>query len=529
MKKICTFLFCTLCFTTVFAQEQLIIQLESSATPKSFITSTKVEIEHEKVLFERLNIHLFQLPLLKAKDDLILEQLNRHPLIKSVSWDEEVESRATIPNDRLYPEQFALDRIQAPNAWDITTGGTTANGDEIAVGIVDQDFSITQSDIVENIWVNPGEEKENSVDDDNNGFIDDINGWNFDNSSNQLNEGVHGTPITGIIGAKGNNEIGTAGINWDVKMVLAQHNFRTSQLIESYGYFESLRRQYNESNGASGAFIVAVNSSLGLVNPTICPADNVWNVAQQAMGEVGILAINSAKNQPIDSDVVGDIPSSCPSDFIISVLGTEPNDDKFSSSACGDFTIDLGAPYNVIAPFPFDEYRDFGGNSSATPHVTGAVALLYSLPSKELADLATEKPMEAALLIKKAILNGVDKVAALEDCTLSDGRLNLFKSMQYLESVFNPNPTTAEKLAITSISPNPTNGLIQFAYETPGTEEFPARVYNAIGQLVYKEKVQPCCFGETNVSINTSNWASGTYIIVLEDEDERVVERFVVY
>ncbi len=529
MKKTLLLLVSSFMVVMLFAQERIIIQLQEKSSPKLFIADLNSEIQYEGVLFERLNIHLFQLPNIKAKKETLFASIQKHPLVKTAAWDEEIESRSTIPNDPFYPDQFALNIIQAPEAWDITTGGTTASGEEIVVGIVDQDFSITQSDIAENIWINPTEIANNGLDEDGNGLIDDINGWNFGNNSNTLSEGVHGTPITGIIGAKGNNAAGMAGINWNVKMALAQHNFRVSEIIASYGYFENLRRTYNETKGREGALVVAVNSSLGLRDPRICEVNDIWNIAQQAMGEVGILAINSAKNEPINSDEIGDTPSSCPSDFIISVLGTDQNDKKFSSSAFGNLTIDIGAPYDVLSSYPFDEYRNFGGNSSATPHVAGAIALLYSIPSQEFAAMITEQPAATALLIKDAILSSVDKITALEDYTSSDGRLNIFNSIRYLDALFNPNQAPTSELVITSLNPNPSNGSIEITYETQNFEPFPIRIFNAIGQLIYKNEINPCCFGKPSFSFNTSNWASGTYVVVMENGNNRAVERFVVY
>jgi hypothetical protein len=528
MKKIILLGFILGSFCNAKAQSGIIIQLKSEVSSKQFLMNNDWGLSFNRTLFESLNIYLFDVSSTKSSNDNLLQQVLYHPLVENAMWDVAVETRNT-PNDPRYGEQFALERIQAPRVWDISKGGKTANGDEIVVAIVDTDFSVDHEDLKDNIWINPSEIPDNGIDDDNNGYIDDIYGWNFGNNSNRFRQSpVHGVPVSGIIGAVGDNGIGITGINWKLKMLCAQYANSTAQIIQGYNYIAEFRRKYNCSKGSEGAFIVAVNSSFGLTEVQICEANNMWNLIQEELGKLGILSVNAAKNSPINSDEVGDIPSSCPSNFIISVLSTDINDHRTANSAFGKTTIDLGAPTEVLTTFSGNRYSSFGGTSAATPHVAGAVALLYSLPSQELADLSCNNPAAAALLVKDAILRGVDKNENLEKVTFSGGRLNIYNSARYLNEVLNSNATIGKSFKIMTLAPNPVLEELIIRYETPDFDDFQVKVINSLGQLVYKRTVTPCCFGETKFTINVNNWGKGLYFVVIEKREERQTASFIV-
>ena len=133
---------------------------------------------------------------------------------------------AVLPNDPLYHEQWYLRQIDAPNAWDISTGDK-----QVIVAVIDSGFNIDHPDFKNNLWVNPREIAGNNMDDDGNGFIDDVHGWNFIDANNNLNPTIvkgfaeyravthHGSLVAGIIGAQGNNSEGVSGINWHVSIM----------------------------------------------------------------------------------------------------------------------------------------------------------------------------------------------------------------------------------------------------------------------------------------------------------------------
>ena len=162
----------------------------------------------------------------------IKTQLKLNPLVELVQENKIIKNRENIPNDPDFYLQWQ--HINQTNsgiytydmdselAWDITTGGITINGKEIVVCIIDDGIESTHEDIVDNIWINKNEIPNNNKDDDNNGYIDDVYGYNFKDFNNKIEGNIgssHGTAVSGIIGAKGNNGIGVSGVNWDIKMM----------------------------------------------------------------------------------------------------------------------------------------------------------------------------------------------------------------------------------------------------------------------------------------------------------------------
>src|SRR5262245_54842591 len=140
--------------------------------------------------------------------------LSKHPAVEYAEPNYRLYPSAT-PNDPL--SQWALAPISAPAAWDLTTGNSS-----VLVGVLDSGIDFNHPDLAANIWTNPGEVPDDGIDNDNNGYIDDVRGWdwwNGDNSVLDANENPHGTHVAGIIGAVGNNGIGIAGVNWQVKIV----------------------------------------------------------------------------------------------------------------------------------------------------------------------------------------------------------------------------------------------------------------------------------------------------------------------
>ncbi|HBR86466.1 MAG TPA: peptidase, partial [Candidatus Marinimicrobia bacterium] len=140
-----------------------------------------------------------------------------------------------------------------------------ALGDTIVVAVVDGGMMLTHTDLVPNLWTNYNEIPGNNIDDDNNGYIDDIHGWDAYSSDGSIPGDGHGTHVGGIIGAKGNNGSMVTGVNWDVKiMAIAGSSSNTSTVLEAYGYALDQRAMYDSTNGALGAFVVATNSSFGI-------------------------------------------------------------------------------------------------------------------------------------------------------------------------------------------------------------------------------------------------------------------------
>lgn len=440
-----------------YIQGEYIVQLKERIQPEelsfksNFLHARTANTSWSPIKNAPFNLHVLTVDYTKHSDTEVMRALYQNDNVEYVQTNKIMQLRAE-PNDEFFDRQWqyindgsnggTIDAdIDADRAWDITTGGLTADGDEIVVLIIDDGYDIDHDDMVNNLWVNRGEIPGDSIDNDQNGYIDDINGWNQQNNSNDISRGGgHGTPVAGIIGAKGNNGIGVAGVNWDVKlMIVKQAGISEANVIEAYSYAYDKRKKYNETNGAEGDFVVATNASWGIDqgNPDDSP---IWCDLYNIMGEEGILSCGATANENFNIDEIGDLPTGCSSDFLISVTNLNRNDTKVTSAGYGRVTIDLGAhgrdTYTVSRN---NNYAGFGGTSGATPHVAGAVALMYSVPCPELITLSKSNPGLAARAVKEMILNTVDPVAELSDITTARGRLNLGNAVEEVNNLCNNN------------------------------------------------------------------------------------------
>jgi len=340
------------------------------------------------------------------------------------------------PNDDDFGDQWSLQSssetfgINAADAWQITTGGTNVQGQEVVIAVVDNGFDTDHEDLESNLWINSAEIPGNGIDDDNNGFVDDINGINVRDGSGNIEEQRHGTHVAGIMSATGDNNLGVTGVNWNTKVMLVSMGrslAQTTQTLEAYNYILDQKKKWLASNGEEGANVVAINSSFGIDLADCTSGDfNLWNDVYNELGEYGILSAAATANRNINVDVRGDVPTTCSSDYIVGVTNSTIRGVKANSAAFGAENIDLAAPgTDVFATLPNDSYGELTGTSMATPHVTGAIGILYSAASQELSELAFSDPSAAALIMKDILLESVNPISTLSDQTVSGGILDL--------------------------------------------------------------------------------------------------------
>lgn len=454
--SLCVLVFLFLAPTINYAQQldyhqgQIIIQLEDDLKGEDWIKQWR-EIDGQasgliinKQISKAANIYLLDFDYTKFHDNLMLRHLKRAAGLVNAQFNHFVKMRS-VPNDALFSDQWQYINegqsggtpgadIDADLAWDVTTGGVTVTGDTIVVAVLDDGHDLSHPDLQRNLWINHGEIPGNNIDDDNNGYVDDYQGWSIITNDDDIEGGDHGTPVAGIIGADGNNEIGVTGISWNVKVMVIKNNFNTNeaQVLEAYSYALEQRMRYNESGGTEGAFVVATNASWGIDegNPEDAP---IWCDFYNVLGEAGILNCGATANANLNVDEVGDLPTACSSDYLISVTNMNHNDVKVNQAGYGLETIDLGAfgarTYTLARGNTYDE---FGGTSGATPHVAGTIGLLYSLHCPTLMGLTQADPGAAALLIKAAILDGTDTNASLQGITVTGGRLNVMGSINQI-------------------------------------------------------------------------------------------------
>jgi len=521
----------------------LLVQFEEGLDVGQFVRDFQTKnqggwgLKIKKNVVGRLNIYLLDYDEEAIGEVELLNELQNEKGVKYAQLNHPVMVRDTLPNDPLFDDQWEMELIQAPAAWDFSTGGHLVTGEEIVVAILDKGFDVQHDDLIDNIWENPGEIPGDGIDNDHNGLTDDVNGWNFRNNGPVHIIDRHGTSVAGIIGANGNNSTGIAGINWNVKMMLFTVN-TPSEIVEAYNYALEQRQLYDATNGEKGAFVVVTNASLGQ-DKVFCEQQPVWGAMYDLLGEVGILGVAATANEDWDVDELGDMPTSCPSDFLIAVTNTDVDDRKVTKAAFGATSIDLGAPgRSTTTTTTLSAYRNnFSGTSSASPHVAGAVALLYSMPCLDFAEMALEQPAETALLMKDAILEGVELLPDLEGKTVSGGRLDLFKSMTWLHAFCIAreeeraadtfSETYLKKKNLVRVYPNPVSDRLFVDFSTQDFMPVSIAVYNMLGQKLFEKTMTATPFESQTIEIPVGGWGVGTYFISLQGVDEKISKRFV--
>ena len=306
----------------------------------------------------------------------------------------------------------------AANSW---TSGYVGSSN-VVIGVIDEGIQITHPDLEANIWINPGEIARDGLDNDNNNYVDDINGWDFVNNDSTVYDGgttasvdSHGTHVSGTIGGKGGNAAGIAGVNWNVKIIstkfLGANGGSTSNAVKALDYLTNLKSRVNSVN------LVASNNSWGGGGFSQALLDAI-----NRSGDAGMLFIAAAGNSTSNNDTTASYPSnySCttpsrPSDCVIAVAAISSTGGIASFSSYGLTTVDLGAPgVGVNSTLPYNTYGSYSGTSMATPHVTGAVALCKSI-----------FPSITSVQLRSALLSTVTPTSSLTSKTVTNGRLNV--------------------------------------------------------------------------------------------------------
>ncbi len=331
----------------------------------------------------------------------------------------------STPNDPQYSNSgmYGLAKINAPSAWDLTTGSA-----QVVVADIDTGLRYTHEDLAANAWTNPGEIAGNGIDDDGDGFVDDVYGWDFFyNDSNPFDDaGGHGTHTAGTIGAIGNNGKGVTGVNWNVKIMAVKiyspngSDSTSAMLVNAYNYVRMMKNR--------GVNIRVTNNSYGDCGEA-CGYDQATKDALDAMGNAGILNVFAAgnDNQNVDSFPAGGNPSPgyparYTSPSVMAVAASTSTDARASFSNYGATSIDVAAPgAGVLSTFGRSDtdYAILSGTSMATPHVAGAAALLSSY-----------NPNLSPASLKATLMNTVDVLPAWSGLVKSGGRINVDRALR---------------------------------------------------------------------------------------------------
>ena len=496
-----------------FIPGEFIIQLQGNQS--AAILERQIETTHpewhfkaERILSKRFHIWLFKAN--PGNEQLILESFKQNPNILLAQVNHQVQLRNTVPNDFSYTQQWSLNNtgqtggtpgadIDAEAAWDISTGGITASGDTVVIAVIDGGFQLDHPDLIGSYYKNRNEIPANGMDDDDNGYIDDISGWDAYSNDGILPLDMHGTHVAGIIGAKGDNAIGISGVNWNAQILpIAGSSGNEATVIAAYSYAAEMRIQYNESNGAKGAFVVATNSSFGVDQAD--PADYpIWCSFYDTLGAYGILSVGSTANANLNIDQVGDMPTACASQFLISVTNSTKTDTKYTSAGYGVETIDIAAPGEAVySCITNSGYANLSGTSMSSPHVSGAIGLMVSAACEQMMVDYKENPANLALIFKQNLLDGADQISAFNNLVNNSRRLNLLGALQrvqqYICDTLSP-PSASFNAAAPSGCPGisiqfqnlSSSNADVFAWEFPGgspassSSQNPLVQYNVLG------------------------------------------------
>jgi hypothetical protein len=340
------------------------------------------------------------------------------------------------PNDPEFNQLWGLEKIQAEKAWDIHTGNS-----DVIIAVIDTGVDYNHPDLKYNMWKNPGEIAANGIDDDNNGYIDDIYGYDFANDKSEpMDDNSHGSHVAGIIAASGDNTKGITGVNWSAKImalkVTQYGSINTDDAISAIEYAKLM-----------GAKIINASWHIDADDHPKALYDAI-----QVAKDAGILFVTAAgnKSRNIDSDnpfACLQCPASYDLDNIISVAATDENDSLYSRSNFGNISIDIAAPgTNIYSSIPNSSYTKNSGTSMAAPYVTGVASLLWS-----------KNPNFTYREVKDIILSNVDQIDVLKEKTVSGGRLNAYKTLHNTNSTVT---RTKKPVAICKASVN--NFIVQF-------------------------------------------------------------------
>ena len=418
--------------STTYVENEFIIWLEQDVDAADFAAKSNTGIMPKRQLSKRLNIWLFEINdnNKELREDK-MRRLNANADVRVIQNNHtNITLREAIPDDPYYYQQWAPAIMNLPQAWEeFTTGGVTATGDTIVVAVIDGGADWTHEDL--NCWENAHEIPNNGIDDDGNGYIDDFHGWNAYNHNGYVGSNNHGTHVSGIIGAIGNNGKGVCGVNWNVKvMPIGGSSSNESIVVEAYSYVLEMRARYNETDGEEGAFIVATNSSFGVDygNPDDYP---IWCSMYDEMGNVGILSCGAGPNLNVNVDVVGDVPSACPGNYLIGITNTTSDDVKYTGAGYGINNIDIGAPgTSIYSTLPNNNYSNMTGTSMATPQVSGTIALMYAALPEEMMIACKNDPANFCLSVRHHLLNGADHLPSLDGLVASGRRLNAYGAIE---------------------------------------------------------------------------------------------------
>lgn len=404
---------------------QLIVQFKQK-TKKSTIDKINQKIDATIIeYYESQRAYLIEIPSKYSLEEAVDHYKDNKKYVEYVEPNF-VRLRALSPDDTEYSSLWNLDNtgqsggmpdadIDAPEAWDVVTDCSN-----VIVGVMDDGIDYLHEDLADNVWINEIEASGvNGQDDDANGHIDDIYGYDFGSNDADPYPDIatdesagHGTHVAGIIGAEGDNGLGTVGICWNVKLMALKifdedGHATVSDIIEAANYAIWMKD--------AGINIKVINMSFG----SIVPSSAEFN-AMKSLRNAGILVSAAAGNTGSSTNSFAFYPASYAIDNIISVAASNDLDKVSAFSTFGTEDVDIAAPgSSILSTYPTDQYILLSGTSMAAPHVAGVAALLS----------ASDDDLDYAEL-RSMILSGTDKKTLMKTKVATSGRLNAYGALQ---------------------------------------------------------------------------------------------------
>lgn len=373
--------------------------LEIACSERLDIPESEEGINTESVFGDDSKIML--LTLKNTGRDEVMEAVSQLSCLPNIEKAEPdfIVTADVVPNDPSYERLYGMDKIAAPQAWD-----ENIDCSSVVVAVIDTGMDYTHPDLTANIWTNPGEIPDNGVDDDSNGYVDDVHGWNFVNNSNEvMDDNGHGTHVSGIIGAVGNNGTGVAGVAWNVKIMPIKTLNANGQ-----GYVSDSIKAVQYANSM---MVPISNNSYG--------GGDYSSLFADAISQGDSLFVAASGNDSSNNDYQPHYPSNYKSANILSVASTDENDQLSYFSNYGSQTVHIAAPgSNIYSTLPNNRYGYMSGTSMAAPFVTGATAVI----------IAQEPSLTTAEIIERIMYNS-DSISGLGGKTSSGGRLNVYKGL----------------------------------------------------------------------------------------------------
>jgi len=341
-----------------------------------------------------------------------IEELRADPDVLYAEPNVRYRSSA-VPDDPRLGELDGLDNtgqnggtpdadIDAVEAWERSTGSA-----DVVVGVIDSGIDDAHEDLAANLWVNPGEIPDNGIDDEGNGVIDDVHGFNaVADSGDPFDDFSHGTHVSGTIGAVGDNGVGVVGVNWNVRIMAIkfldeQGSGTLEDALQSIDYAVAQR--------AAGVGVRVLSNSWGGGAFSQALLDAITSA-----GDANLLFVAAAGNEGTDSDDNPNYPSGYDAPNVVAVAATDHDDRLADFSNFGAESVDLAAPgVDILSTVPGGGYATKSGTSMATPHVSGVAALALSVDDTLTVDE-----------LKDLLLTSGDPIPALDGLTVSGRRLN---------------------------------------------------------------------------------------------------------